>query len=70
MVSLRQVLFAPLAEARLVYGSVLPGFSIFMFGVTLHILKENSRRAGRETNYKMVSLSVALLIGSTAVCAS
>ncbi|KAI0660062.1 hypothetical protein C8Q70DRAFT_1053304 [Cubamyces menziesii] len=45
---------------------ILYGFSIFMFGVTLHILKENSRRAGREPNYKMVSLSVALLIGSTA----
>ncbi|KAH9896054.1 hypothetical protein C8Q73DRAFT_824055 [Cubamyces lactineus] len=45
---------------------ILYGFSIFMFGVTLHILKENSRRAGREPNYKMVSLSVALLVCSTA----
>ncbi|KAI0330249.1 hypothetical protein GY45DRAFT_1370957 [Cubamyces sp. BRFM 1775] len=45
---------------------ILYGFSIFMFGVTLYILKENSRRAGRDMNYKMVSLSVALLICSTA----
>ncbi|KAH9902757.1 hypothetical protein C8Q73DRAFT_785395 [Cubamyces lactineus] len=44
---------------------ILYGFSIFMFGVTMFILRENSRRAGREMNYKMVSLSVALLVCST-----
>ncbi|KAI0660050.1 hypothetical protein C8Q70DRAFT_72512 [Cubamyces menziesii] len=44
---------------------ILYGFSIFMFGVTMYILKENSRRAGREVNYKMLSVSIALLVCST-----
>lgn len=38
-----------------------------MFGVTMYILKENSRRAGREVNYKMLSVSIALLVCSTVV---
>ncbi|KAI0327856.1 hypothetical protein GY45DRAFT_1347492 [Cubamyces sp. BRFM 1775] len=44
---------------------ILYGFSIFMFGVTLYILQENSRRARREINYKMLTFSIALLVCST-----
>ncbi|KAI0635690.1 hypothetical protein C8Q77DRAFT_1155463 [Trametes polyzona] len=42
------------------------GFSVFMFGVTLYILKQNSRRLDRQVNWKMLAVSWALLICSTA----
>ncbi|KAI9061004.1 hypothetical protein FKP32DRAFT_1654885 [Trametes sanguinea] len=42
------------------------GFSVFMFGVTLYILKQNSRRLDRRVNYRMVAVSYALLACSTA----
>ena len=45
-----------------------PGFSVFMFGVTLYILQQNGRRLDRRVNYRMVAISWALLICSTAVC--
>ncbi|KAJ8469041.1 hypothetical protein ONZ51_g9251 [Trametes cubensis] len=42
------------------------GFSVFMFGMTLYILQQNSRRLDRQVNYRMVAVSWALLICSTA----
>ncbi|KAH9902812.1 hypothetical protein C8Q73DRAFT_22660 [Cubamyces lactineus] len=42
------------------------GFSVFMFGVTLYILQQNGRRLDRRVNYRMVAISWALLICSTA----
>ncbi|KAI0768085.1 hypothetical protein BD413DRAFT_605555 [Trametes elegans] len=42
------------------------GFSVFMFGVTLYILNQNSRRLDRRVNYKMIAVSYALLACSTA----
>ncbi|KAI0833227.1 hypothetical protein BC628DRAFT_1424570 [Trametes gibbosa] len=45
---------------------ILYGFSVFMFGVTLYILKQNSRRLGKQMNWRMVTVSWALLACSTA----
>ncbi|KAI0324589.1 hypothetical protein GY45DRAFT_1288654 [Cubamyces sp. BRFM 1775] len=42
------------------------GFSVFMFGMTLYILQQNGRRLDRRVNYRMVAVSWALLICSTA----
>ncbi|KAI0370321.1 hypothetical protein BV20DRAFT_944170 [Pilatotrama ljubarskyi] len=46
--------------------AVLYGFSIFMFGVTIYILRRNTLLLDRPMNYPMVAVSCALLICSTA----
>ncbi|KAI0360119.1 hypothetical protein OH77DRAFT_1517657 [Trametes cingulata] len=46
--------------------AMLYGFSIFMFGVTVYILRRNSRSLDRPMNYPMVAVSCALLLCSTA----
>ncbi|KAL7279004.1 hypothetical protein ACG7TL_006836 [Trametes sanguinea] len=45
---------------------ILYGFSVFMFGVTMYILKVNARRLDSGVNHKMVAMSCLLLVCSTA----
>ncbi|CDO71834.1 hypothetical protein BN946_scf184939.g58 [Trametes cinnabarina] len=45
---------------------ILYGFSVFMFGVTMYILKVNARRLDSGVNLKMVAMSCLLLVCSTA----
>ncbi|KAH9856485.1 hypothetical protein C2E23DRAFT_771786 [Lenzites betulinus] len=45
---------------------ILYGFSVFMFGVTLYILQQNSRRLEQQMNWRMFFVSCALLACSTA----
>ncbi|KAI0360117.1 hypothetical protein OH77DRAFT_1447021 [Trametes cingulata] len=46
--------------------AILYGFSLFMFGVTIYILRQNSRLLDTPINYRMVAISCALLLCSTA----
>ncbi|KAI0671573.1 hypothetical protein C8Q78DRAFT_945199, partial [Trametes maxima] len=49
-----------------VLEAIFYGFSLFMFGVTLYILNQNSRQLDRQVNYRMLAVSWALLSCSTA----
>ncbi|KAI0368716.1 hypothetical protein BV20DRAFT_947415 [Pilatotrama ljubarskyi] len=46
--------------------AMLYGFSIFMFGVTIYILRRNNRLLDRPMNYPMLAVSCAFLVCSTA----